>query len=129
MRTEENISRVALHLTLAYDQMEGSSDGDAVGFSSSVITVQERGSDVNTSHGLGRERGNWSKTLRKAHRLSAYPVTLKSQMNDSLLQVLALLQLSATACIFVGKSISPCRSSQWQISQIVKTPDEIFWRL
>lgn len=95
MRTEKIISRVSLHPTLAYDQMEDSSDGDASGFSSSVITIQGRGSDVNTPRGLGRERGNWCKTLSKAHRLSAYPVTLKSQMNDSLLQVLDFLQLLA----------------------------------
>lgn len=50
---------------------------------------------MNTPRGLGRERGNWCKTLSKAHRLSAYPLTLKSQMNNSLLQVLDFLQLLA----------------------------------
>lgn len=41
--------------------------------------------------GLGRERGNWSKTPRKAHSLSTYPMTLKSQINVALLWVSGFL--------------------------------------
>lgn len=44
--------------------------------------------------GLGRERGNWNKALRKAHSLSAYPMTLKSQINVALLWVSGFLLLA-----------------------------------